>query len=422
MSESTTRPAREIPCVHWDVCGGCPLIRFDYKEQLKKKTERVRKAYIENGFSETDLRRILKPAKASPKTLGYRNKAKWILEENAKDGLRMGIYAPGSHRVVDIPHCSVHAPEINEISNFIKTELIHHKVRCGHDISDGVPKVRYLIVRYSFREKKLITVFITTAPKVEGLEEVYKRLIAEFGTRVVAIVQNINSDSGNVLLGEANRYIRKTGELTETFGRFRVPVGPLSFLQVNSFQASHLYKRARELIGGGPFEAGLDLYSGVGLFALHMASVTKRILAVEDMGPAALEAMTAARRNRAKNILQLCSDAIEGISTFVGEWGSPDWAVLNPPRKGCDEGVLKALASKPPRKIVYISCNPVTQARDLAILMREHPDFELKTLEPVDMFPQTEHVECIALLENKNFVKSSAGDSGPNPKSTKKFH
>jgi 23S rRNA (uracil1939-C5)-methyltransferase len=413
---------KDVPCIHWKDCGGCPLIRFDYKEQLKKKSDRIVKAYLEQGFPQELIKKILKPTKASPKTLGYRNKAKWILEEDPKKGLLMGIYSPGTHDVVDIPHCAVHASPINEVSAFIKTELIKGKVRCGHDISDGIPKLRYLIVRYSFREKKLITVFVTTSNQVAGLDVVFKNLAAEFGDRVVAIVQNINADSGNVLLGEANKFIRKTGELTEMFGRFRVPVGPLSFLQVNSFQASHLYKRARELIGGGPFEAGLDLYSGVGLFALHMASVTKRILAVEEVGPAALEAMTASRRNRAKNILQLCSDAHEGISTFVGEWGSPDWVVINPPRKGCDEGVLQALASKAPRKLVYISCNPVTQARDVAILMREHPDFELKTLEPVDMFPQTEHVECIVLLENKNFVKSSAGASQANPSSSKKFH
>jgi 23S rRNA (uracil1939-C5)-methyltransferase len=154
------------------------------------------------------------------------------------------------------------------------------------------------------------------------------------------------------------------------------------------------------------------LYSGVGLIAMHLATSTKKILAVEEVGPAALEAITAARRNRLHNILNLCSDALEGISTFGSEWGAPDWVVLNPPRKGCDEAVLQALSLKAPKRLVYVSCNPATLARDLQLLLKAVPGFQLKTIEPVDMFPQTEHVECIALLEN---VSSSRPTVEGNP-------
>lgn len=414
----TKKPApgktQDVPCPHYEECGACPLMENSYSEQLRIKQERVRKAYREAGFSADLLQSVLKPAKGSPKTIGYRNKAKWILEPSP-EGLQMGIYYPGTHRVVDIPHCSVHAPEINKLSEFLKHELNARQVACGHHEKNAPAHVRYIIVRYSFREKKLLVVFVTSASRVNGLEGVIDAIKREFADKVVAVVQNINDDEGNVLLGEANRFWHKSSELTETFGRFRVPVGPLSFLQVNSLQASYLYQRVRTLIGGGPFEAGLDLYSGVGLFALHMSSTTKKILAVEDLGPAALEAMTAARRNRAKNILQLCSDAHDGISTFQGEWGSPDWVVLNPPRKGCEEAVIKALAEKPPFRLAYVSCNPVTQARDIALLMEENPDLQLKTIEPVDMFPQTEHVECIVLLENRSFSKATSAASPKGP-------
>ncbi|MBS1984244.1 MAG: 23S rRNA (uracil(1939)-C(5))-methyltransferase RlmD [Bdellovibrionales bacterium] len=423
MSSKISKP-ENVPCVHWNECSGCPLIRFDYKDQLRHKRDKVLAAFVQAGFEKEKLTSILKPTKASPKTLGYRNKAKWILQPDSKGRLKMGIYESGTHNVIDIPHCAVHAPVINEVSAFIKEELTKHGVYCSPDIDLKRPKaqLRYVIVRYSFREKKWLAVFVTSAGKIAHLDEVLAAITAKYGDRVSALVQNINADSGNVLLGEANRYVRKQGELTETLGRFRVPIGPLSFLQVNPFQASYLYKRVRELIGNGPFEAGLDLYSGVGLFALHLASTTKRILAVEEVGPAALEAMTAARRNRAKNVLQLCSDALEGVQTFHGEWGSPDWVVLNPPRKGCDEAVLKLVASKPPRKIAYISCNPVSLARDIALLQSEHPEFVLKTVEPVDMFPQTEHVECIALLENKSYSRSTSTASGKSPSPKKKLH
>jgi 23S rRNA (uracil1939-C5)-methyltransferase len=410
----------QIPCVHWDECGGCPLIQFPYKEQLAKKHDKVRKAFLDHEFTAAELQKVLKPTKPSPRTLGYRNKAKWILQESA-EGLSMGIYAPGTHDVVDIPHCAVHAQPINAISLLIKEELQRLGVRCG-PVLDAEPRVRYVIVRYSFRDKKFIVVFITSAPKVPLLEKVVEAIDREFSGQVAAVVQNINDDEGNVLLGEANRYLRRGTELTENLGRFRVPVGPLSFVQVNTGQAAHLYNRVRELIGNGPFEAGLDLYSGVGLFALHLSAVTKRILAVEEVGPAALEAMTAARRNRAKNLFQVCGDALEGVQTFHGEWGIPDWVVLNPPRKGCEEAVLHALCQRPPRKIAYVSCNPRTLARDVAILRQQCPDLILKSLEPVDMFPQTEHVECIALLENRSFSKSSPKGPKPSMRGRKPLH
>jgi 23S rRNA (uracil1939-C5)-methyltransferase len=165
----------------------------------------------------------------------------------------------------------------------------------------------------------------------------------------------------------------------------------------------------RELLGRGPFNAGLDLYSGVGLIAMHMAASTKKILAVEEVGPAALEAMTAARRNRVSNILELCADSLEGVGTFSSEWGAPDWVVLNPPRGGCDEQVLDAVAAKAPRRLVYVSCGPKSLARDIKLLQAKQPGFKIRAIEPVDMFPQTEHTECLVLLENESYQKGLAG-------------
>ena len=143
--------------------------------------------------------------------------------------------------------------------------------------------------------------------------------------------------------------------------------------------------------------------------AMHLASSTEKILSVEEVGPAALEGVTAARRNKIHNVLQLCADAHEGVLTFHKEWGKPDWVVLNPPRKGCEPRVLEALLQRPPKKIVYVSCGPKSLARDLKYLTEEGP-YRLLTLEPVDMFPQTAHVECVALLEEKKVPKSEAKD------------
>jgi 23S rRNA (uracil1939-C5)-methyltransferase len=403
--KSTSRIAKRSPselCQHWPNCEGCPFIGRPYPEQLNFKKEAVVNAFMDSGFDPQWTRRIVKSTRPSPMTLKYRNKAKWILEK--VDGeIIMGMYRPGTHEILNMPHCAVHSEAINDLSQFIKENFLKFNVPVG-PLDQENPTVRYLIVRYSFREKKLLVVFVTTSLNIPGLDRVIRALEDHevWSKKVLSIVQNINNDSGNVLLGEANKFLKKTSELTETMGPFRVPVGPLSFLQVNSLQASYLYKRVRELLGPGPFESGLDLYSGVGLMAMHMASSTQRILAVEEVGPAALEAITAARRNKIQNILELCGDAIEGIQTFVSEWGTPDWVILNPPRKGCDERVLAALNAKMPKRLVYVSCNPQTLARDLQILLNGQEGLEIKAVEPVDMFPQTPHIECLVLVENKS--------------------
>lgn len=400
-----TEKSKKVPCIHYEECSGCPLMELSYPDQLKKKRGDLLHAFEAAGFPAATIKKILKETRASPKTLGYRNKAKWILQNDDKTGeLKMGIYKSGTHDVVDIPTCSVHAPLINEVSLHIKENLRREKVPISEGNDLQKPSVRYLIVRYSFRDKKVIAVFVTTKKVVAGLDRVLEKLQAAYGDRIVALVQNINDDPGNVLLGEANRFAMKAGELTEQMGALRVSVGPLSFLQVNSAQAAYLYQRVKELLGKGPYKQGLDLYSGVGLMAMHLASSTEKILSVEEVGPAALEGVTAARRNKIHNVLQLCADAHDGVMTFHKEWGKPDWVVLNPPRKGCEPRVLEALLQKPPGKIVYVSCGPKSLARDLKFLTEEGR-YRLVTLEPVDMFPQTAHVECIAVLEERKMTR-----------------
>ena len=296
---------------------------------------------------------------------------------------------------------------INEVSFFIKDLLSQFKIPIVGDSEEG-GCLRYIIVRYSFHADRLMVVLVTSSKKVRGLNKLLECLQSEWGSKTVAIVQNINDDAGNVLLGEANRFLMKRGDLTEKLGAFRIGVGPLSFLQVNSRMATKLYKRVQSLIGKGPFEKGLDLYSGIGLMGMHQSKSTESILCVEEVGPAALDGVTAARRAKVPNVLHLCADALEGIQSFQKEWGSPDWVILNPPRKGCEAEVLQKVSEKSPKRIVYVSCNPETLARDTALLM-EYGSYRIKTIEPFDMFPQTAHVETILCLERVK--KSKQGSS-----------
>ncbi len=390
-------------------CPACPLASYGYKEQLEFKRELVMNSFLEEGFDPAVISKVLKPTKASPLATGYRNKAKWVLRTDEHGTIHMGVYKPGTHDLADIRDCLAHAPQINDLSKEILELLTKFNVHCEPDDLKK-PALRYMIVRYSFFQKAFVLVFVSNHKEVPGLREVFDALqkLPIFKS-VKAVVQNINNDRTNVLLGEANRFISRSGELVEKLGSYKVPVGPLSFLQVNSSQASHLYKRVEKLLAPekSTYATGLDLYGGIGLMAMHASSYTESVLSVEDMGSAALEGMTAARRNKISNVLYFCGDALEGLKTFHGEWGVPDWIILNPPRRGCDEAVLREIAKKMPAKIVYVSCNPRTLARDVLLLLEYAPGLRMRTLEPIDMFPQTAHVETIALLENTWFRSQS---------------
>lgn len=384
-------------------CPACPLASYGYKQQLEHKKELVMNSFLEEGFDPSMISKVLKPTKASPIATGYRNKAKWVLRTDANGTIHMGVYRPGTHDLADIRDCLAHAPQINEISKQILNLLTKYKVYCEPD-DLSKPALRYLIVRYSFFQKAFVLVFVSNQKEVSGLKEVFEDVKnLPIAKSIKAIVQNINDDQTNVLLGEANRFVLRAGELVEKLGSFKVPVGPLSFLQVNSMQASNLYKRVEKLLSGEHYSTGLDLYGGIGLMAMHASSYTDTVLSVEEMGSAALEGMTAARRNKVSNVLYFCGDALEGLKTFHGEWGVPEWIILNPPRRGCEEDVLREVAKKMPSKIVYVSCNPRTLARDLLFLMELGPGLRIKTIEPFDMFPQTAHVETVVLLENTRF-------------------
>lgn len=388
-------------------CPACPLASYGYKEQLEFKRELVMNSFLEEGFDPAQIGKVLKPTKPSPLATGYRNKAKWVLRTNGRGEIEMGVYKPGTHELADIRECLAHAPQINEVSRAVHALLSKFGVHCEPDDLTR-PALRYLIVRYSFFQKSFVMVFVSNQKEVPGLKQVFEALPSLPQAKVIkAVVQNINNDRTNVLLGEANRFISRGGELVEKLGSFKVPVGPLSFLQVNSAQASNLYKRVEKLLSDSSYATGLDLYGGIGLMAMHAAKFTETVLSVEDMGSAALEGMTAARRNKISNVLYFCGDALEGLKTFHSEWGVPDWVILNPPRRGCDEAVLREIAKKMPFRIIYVSCNPRTLARDLLHLLEFGPGLRLRTLEPFDMFPQTAHVETIALLENTWFRSQS---------------
>lgn len=384
------------PCGQATICDGCPLIQMKYPAQLKWKEELVQKEIRRyRSLSTSEILPIISP----PKPLHYRNSAKLVV--TGKFALPLiGIYRRNSHETIDISNCPLHNPLINKVAQAVKEGIKKGKVpiyspRTGNGI------LRYLVVRVSELENKAMVILVTAERSYNEIHHLAKYL-QSMVPEVSVIVQNVNSSGGNVILGEKDYFVTKQQSLMDSIGPIKFSISPRSFFQVNSGGAQIIYEKVREwgALSGG--ESVIDLYCGIGGISLYLATGAKDVLGIEVVGAAVTDAENNARINGIRNCRFEAGDAAELLTRVREEKAKFGLIVLNPPRKGCDEQVLESVALLAPARIIYVSCAPKTLARDLDILSRH--GYWTKEIQPVDMFPQTPHVENVTLLMNKEDV------------------
>ncbi len=380
---------RSPSCRHAPGCQGCPLIALRPAGQLAIKKELVQTALDEHGLRDVRLPDVI-PA---PREFGYRTTAKLVIGRNRR-GIVIGLYRRGSHDIVDICDCPLHHPLINRIAQTVKDEIGRQKLPVWNPRQQrGL--LRYLLIRVSPAYNRALVTLVTDRRdfrRINPLVSWLRRRVPE----VVAVHQNVNGSGGNVILGRETLKMAGTGDLLDRLGAFRVHIGPTSFLQVNHDQAVRMYRQIADWLAPRPGEQALDLYCGIGGIALHLAARGFAVTGVEVVP----EAVGYARRNAERNRLAHCRFLAGETETLLPRLleqlpaGSP--VTVNPPRSGCDPAVLERLAAFRPRALVYMSCHPKTLARDLALLQQR--GMRLKRLLAYDMFPQTAHVESLALL------------------------
>lgn len=328
----------------------------------------------------------------SPKAFGYRTQAKLVLRR-ARRGVLAGIYRPGSHQVVDISRCPVHHPLIHPVLQAAREEIENRDLPI-YDERTGEGLLRYLVVRVSGWEKRAELILVSTSGSLPT--SLAKALRAR--VRGLSVVLNINAEPGNVILGRRFVPLTKEPPLTERVGDLKLRSRPGAFLQANIPVARKLYETAAAWAAVGGEDIVADLYCGVGALTFHLAPGARRVFGIEEVPEAVLDAKSNTPLNGFHNVRFRCASAGEGLAELHGEVGRIDVLALNPPRKGADEATRAAIAAAAPRRIVYVSCEPTTLARDLAWLSRR--GYRVARLRGFDMFPQTEHVETLALLEN----------------------
>lgn len=382
---------REPVCPVAAQCGGCQLQHLSYAGQLAYKTREVK----------DDLERIagikgveVKDALGMEEPWRYRNKAQFPVGAKKEGGCAIGFYAKRSHRIIDTEKCFLQNVCNDEIIGIVREFLEEYKIPLYNE-EKHTGLVRHVLTRIGRNSGEIMVCLVVNGKKLPHSEELVERLQTVEG--VVSIVLNVNKEKTNVILGSKMITLWGKDTITDTIDGIEFEISPLSFYQVNPVQTEVLYGKALELAELTGEETVLDLYCGIGTISLFFARKAKKVFGVEIVPEAIADAKKNAARNGITNAEFAVGAAEEVIPKLYEEQGiTADVVVVDPPRKGCDARLLETILQIQPEKIVYVSCNPATWARDLVVLTEG--GYALKEVQPVDQFPHSVHTEVVSVL------------------------
>ena len=388
----SSSPDRIAPdCAAFAQCGGCCYRHISYDSELRFKEQAVRDAFERLGRIHTTHLPIL----GSSRLEAYRNKAQFPVGVGPDGKLFAGFYAARSHRIIPCDGCRLHRPVFEELKQIVLNYANEHGIS-AYDEKTGKGLLRHICIRAAEQTSELMLMLVATRDTLPGISA----LIGQVSSKVPAvasIVINVNKKNTNVILGEQCVTVYGNPCITDLLCGRRIDISPLSFYQVNRDQAERLYRTAGEFAGLDGSQTLMDLYCGAGTIGLSMADRVRYLIGVEVIPQAVENARANAKHNGIKNAEFLCADAAEATRRLAEQGLEPDVVIVDPPRKGCALSVISDIAGMSPKRIVMISCNPATAARDCAVLEQE--GYRVIKVQAVDMFPRTAHVECVILLE-----------------------
>ena len=382
----------EAPCPFYEQCGGCQLQHLAYDQQLREKRdiviqslERHTKLKIEN----LDIR----PTIGMEDPWNYRNKSQFQIGQQKNGKVIAGLYGIDSHRLVPIQNCMVQHPLTNKVSEEVRNILEELQVPIYNERTQkGI--VRTIVTRAGFQSGEVQVVLITTQKEVprkkQIMAEIQKRL-----PEVKSLVQNINGNKTSLIFGEKTIHLRGEEVIQETLGDLNFELSARAFFQLNPVQTVKLYDEVKKAASLTGTEKIADAYCGVGTIGLWLADGASEVRGMDTIEAAILDAQKNADRHSINNATYVTGTAEHWLPKWVEEGWRPDVVVVDPPRTGCDRKLLDAIKKVKPKKFIYVSCNPSTLAKDIDYLSK---DYKVEYLQPVDMFPHTAHVECVAQL------------------------
>lgn len=371
-------------------CGGCQIQELDYNKQLELKTNEVKQVISRIGKLE-NVKIHETIGMQSP--CRYRNKAQFPIQ-NINGSTAIGFYKKKSHDVIPTDMCVIQHDINDKIIKIIKTYIQAYNVSIYNE-STHTGVLRHLVTKVGFTTNEVMVVLVangTNLPHLNELASVLKENIPGFKT----LVLNVNKAKTNVILGKENKVIYGNGKINDYIGDLVFEISPLSFFQVNPVQTEVLYNKALEYAELKENDTVFDIYCGIGSISLFLAQKATKVYGIEIVEDAIKDAKINAKLNNLNNVEFYVGKAEEVVPKMYSEGKTANVVVVDPPRKGCDEKVLDTIVSMKPDRVVYVSCNPSTLARDLAYL--DERGYKCVEIQPVDMFPHTMHVECCVLM------------------------
>lgn len=387
-------PNRCTPdCETYKRCGGCNLRHIDYEETLNIKQEKV-----QNLINKTLVNNI-----KVLKTLGmgnpynYRNKAQYPIGVDKNGEKVLGVFAKRTHEIIPIKECKIQKEISYQIAKYILDYIKENNISVYNEKKQkGL--VRHIVTKVGIQTNEIMCIIVINGKEIPNELTLANNIIDRF-PMVKTVVKNINTKNTNVIMGDKNEAIVGRGYITDVLGDYIFKISPMSFYQVNPTQAEALYNIAIEKAQIGKDDIVCDLYCGIGTIGIFASKFAKKVYGIEIVKQAIEDAHINAKLNNIKNIEFMCGDVEESFEKLVKkEKINPNVVIVDPPRRGLDGNTIENILKLDVKKVVYISCNPATMVRDLKMFEEK---YDVKEVQPVDMFPFTSHVECVTVLYAK---------------------
>ena len=393
-----TSSKRQIEdCTTYKRCGGCNLRHIKYENTLEIKREIVKN--LINKTLSNNVR--VKDTIGMDNPFHYRNKAQYPIGIDKQGKPIIGVFANRTHEIIPINECFIQNKTSQEIAKFIIDYITKNNISIYNE-NTGKGIFRHIVTKVGIKTNEIMCILVINADNFKQEKDLTNILIQKF-PNIKTIVKNINKKNTNVILGNKNEILYGDGYITDNLGEYKFKISPMSFYQINPIQTEKLYAKAIELAELTGKETIFDLYCGIGTIGIFASKYVKKVYGIEIIEQAIQDAKENAKINKINNAEFIVGDVETSLANLIYDKNIiPDVVFVDPPRKGLDENTIKNLKNIKSKKIIYISCNPATLVRDLQKL---EENYEIKEIQPVDMFPFTSHVECCSVLSLKSSIQ-----------------
>ena len=380
----------DIDCETFSRCGGCALRHVKYEKTLEMKKEAVETTLRKALGREVKISEVLK----MDEPYNYRNKLQYPVGIDNNGKPVMGVFAERTHVIIPTKDCKIQDVLSQKIANDIFEFIENNNIKVYNEKSLS-GSIRHIIIRIGKKTNEVMVTLVSNTAEIEKEKELVNYITSKY-KEIKTIVKNINDKNTNVILGRKNKVLFGNGYIYDYLGEFKFKISPMSFYQVNPIQTEKLYGKAVEYANLTGNETVFDLYCGIGTIGIFASKNVKNLYGIETIPEAIEDAWQNAKENNLENAEFFVGDVEKTLPEFISERKiNPDVVFVDPPRKGCDKTALDTLLQIEPKRIVYVSCNPATLARDLKILEEK---YNIEKLSICDMFPFTHHIESIASL------------------------